>query len=40
MDVGVGTYWGRNHPLIISEPVQGEDQTNNRAELLTVLRGL
>jgi len=35
---GAGAYWGKNHPFNLSEPLDGEKQTNNRAELLAVLR--
>ncbi|OLN95282.1 Ribonuclease H [Colletotrichum chlorophyti] len=37
---GVGVFFGRNDPRNISEPLQGETQTNQRAELTAILRAL
>ena len=37
---GVGCYWARGHPFNISELLEGEEQTNNRAELTAVMRVL
>eukprot|EP00973_Karenia_brevis_P032062 4423806-Karenia_brevis.AAC.1 len=37
---GAGAYWGKSHPLNLSEAVAGDQQTNNRAELLAVLRAV
>ena len=36
----VGAYWGHDHPFNISEALQGNEQTNNRAELTAVIRVL
>jgi hypothetical protein len=37
---GYGVYFGENHPLNISEPLIGPIQTNNRAEMMAVIRAL
>lgn len=37
---GCGAFWALDHPFNVSEIVQGPEQTNNRAELLAVLRAL
>ncbi|KHJ35453.1 putative ribonuclease h [Erysiphe necator] len=37
---GVGVFFGTNDPRNLSEPLQGEQQTNQRAELTAVLRAL
>ncbi|KAF2728187.1 ribonuclease H-like protein, partial [Polyplosphaeria fusca] len=37
---GVGVYFGANHPQNISEPLNGERQTNQRAELTAVKRAI
>ncbi|POS85871.1 hypothetical protein EPUL_004454, partial [Erysiphe pulchra] len=37
---GVGVFFGTNDPRNLSEPLQGELQTNQRAELTAVLRAL
>ena len=34
---GAGAYWGQDHPFNVSQPLAGEQQTNNRVELLAVL---
>jgi len=36
---GIGVYWGPNHPMNVSEPLLGR-QTNNRAEIMAVVRAL
>ncbi|KAL0967639.1 hypothetical protein UPYG_G00254810 [Umbra pygmaea] len=36
---GIGVYWGRNHPLNVSEPLDGR-QTNQRAELQAACKAL
>ena len=33
----MGAFWGSDHPFNLSEPLQGEVQTNNRAELQAVI---
>ncbi|RKF65763.1 Ribonuclease H [Golovinomyces cichoracearum] len=37
---GVGVFFGTNDPRNVSEPLQGQAQTNQRAELTAVLRAL
>ncbi|KAI9894817.1 MAG: hypothetical protein M1814_000036 [Vezdaea aestivalis] len=37
---GVGVYFGENDPRNISEPLDGDRQTNNRAELTAIIRAL
>ena len=37
---GYGAFWGHGHPFNISKPLQGEEQTNNRAELLAAIEVL
>ena len=37
---GVGAFWATDHPFNISEPLRGDEQTNNRAELTASLRVL
>ena len=37
---GFGAFWGVGHPFNVSEPLQGQEHTNNRAELMAVLRVL
>ncbi|KAJ2898767.1 hypothetical protein MKZ38_003677 [Zalerion maritima] len=37
---GVGVYFGNNDPRNVSEPLPGEPQTNQRAELMAILRAL
>ncbi|PIA12953.1 Rnase h protein 1.0, isoform c, confirmed by transcript evidence [Coemansia reversa NRRL 1564] len=37
---GVGVYFGENDPRNISEPLEGERQTNQRAELTAILRAI
>lgn len=37
---GVGVYWGDNHPNNISRPLQGERQTNQRAEIEAARQGI
>jgi len=37
---GVGAFWGEQHPFNISEPLNGCEQSNNRAELTAVIRAL
>ncbi|CAE8644441.1 unnamed protein product, partial [Polarella glacialis] len=37
---GVGAFWGKNHALNVAEPLPGESQTNNRAELAAVIRAI
>lgn len=36
---GIGVYWGPNHPMNISETLEGR-QTNNRAEIMAAVRAL
>ncbi|XP_067134818.1 ribonuclease H1-like [Centruroides vittatus] len=36
---GIGVYWGPNHPLNVSERLEGR-QTNNRAEIHAAVRAL
>ncbi|XP_029589054.1 ribonuclease H1 isoform X2 [Salmo trutta] len=36
---GIGVYWGRDHPLNVSEPLDGR-QTNQRAELQAACKAL
>ncbi|CAG8516780.1 10916_t:CDS:2 [Funneliformis caledonium] len=37
---GVGVYWGENDPRNVSERLPGPRQTNNRAEIMAVIRAL
>lgn len=37
---GVGVYFGDNDPRNVSEPLEGEKQTNQRAELTAIIRAL
>jgi ribonuclease HI len=37
---GIGVYFGDDDPRNLSEKLQGEKQTNNRAELTAVIRAL
>ena len=37
---GVGAFWAVGHPFNVSGPLEGGDQTNNRAELLAAIRVL
>ena len=37
---GVGAFWGYDHPFNISRPLEGTEQTNNRAELAAVIATL
>ncbi|KAI1262380.1 RnaseH-domain-containing protein [Xylariaceae sp. FL1019] len=37
---GVGVYWGENDERNVSEPLKGDIQTNQRAELTAILRAL
>lgn len=37
---GVGVYFGKNDPRNLAEPLQGQPQTNQRAELTAILRAL
>ena len=37
---GYGAFWGLEHPFNISEVLPGDEQTNNRAELVAVLQVL
>ena len=37
---GCGAYWGPFHPMNCSEKLQGDKQTNNRAELTAAIIGL
>ena len=34
---GVGAFWSKGHPFNVSMPLQGDVQTNNRAELMAVV---
>ncbi|CAB4489918.1 unnamed protein product [Rhizophagus irregularis] len=37
---GIGVYWGKDDPRNISERLPGPRQTNNRAEIMAVIRAL
>jgi ribonuclease HI len=37
---GCGAFWAAGHPFNVSEPLDGTEHTNNRAELMAVLRVL
>ena len=37
---GCGAYWGPGHPFNVSAPIEGVEQTNNRAELAAVVTTL
>jgi ribonuclease HI len=37
---GVGVWFGDNHPMNVSEPLEGEKQTNQRAELTAAIRAV
>ena len=37
---GVGVYFGEDSPLNLSEPLLGEKQTNQRAELTAIIKAL
>lgn len=37
---GYGVFWGDNHPDNVSQPLEGDLQTNNRAEYMAVICAL
>ena len=37
---GVGGFWADNHPFNFGAPLESGDQTNNRAEMVAVIRVL
>jgi len=37
---GVGAFWSKGHPFNVSQALQGDIQTNNRAELMAVVQAM
>ena len=37
---GIGAYWGDDHPFNMSAPLEGDTQTNNRAEQTAIIKVL